>query len=118
SSWDDGGTMRGRSRMQRALLATVLWLAIPALVHGADVALYRIFLTDGSSTVSVGEFARVDDSIVFSAPLGDPTAPSPRVQLITIPAEWVDWPRTDAYAESVRYERYLETRAEADFAAL
>jgi hypothetical protein len=104
--------------MRRALLATALWLAIPALVHGADVALYRIFLTDGSSTVSVGEFARVDDSLVFSAPLTDPAAPSPRVQLITIPAEWVDWPRTEAYAESVRFARYLETRAEADFAAL
>lgn len=115
--------------MRRALLATALWLAIPALAHGADVAdatlardarttLYRIFLTDGSSTVSVGEFARVDDAIVFSAPLTDPAATAPRVQLITIPADWVDWPRTERYAESVRYERYVATRAEADFAAL
>ena len=115
--------------MRRALLATVLWLALPGLVHGADVsdgtaalegptALYRIFLTDGSTLVSAGEFARVGDSVVFSTPLSDPAAVSPKVQLITIPAEWVDWTRTDRYADSVRYERYVRTRAEADFAAL
>jgi hypothetical protein len=115
--------------MRRALLATVLWLALPGLVHGAamsdgtaasddSTALYRIFLTDGSSTVSAGEFARVGEWVVFSAPLTDPAAASPKVQLISIPADWVDWPRTEGYAASVRYHRYIETRAAADFAAL
>ena len=47
------------------------------------VSLFRIFLRDGSSAVSYGEYARLDDEVVFSMPLGT-SARGPRLQLITL----------------------------------
>jgi hypothetical protein len=35
-----------------------------------DASLYRIFLRDGSTIVSYGEFARVSDRVVVSLPVG------------------------------------------------
>ena len=82
-----------------------------------DAALFRVFLKDGSSLVSYGELARVDDRVVFSMP----TSASPRtpqLHLVTISADRVDWDRTTRYAESARATRYIGTRAEADYAQL
>ena len=93
-------------------------IATPALAQtSAAPTLFRVFLNDGSSVVSYGEFARVDDEVVFSMPLGAPNR-EPRLQLITLPASLVNWQRTDRYALSARYQRYAATRGEADFAAL
>ncbi|MGH9409060.1 MAG: hypothetical protein ACRD1V_06365 [Vicinamibacterales bacterium] len=79
--------------------------------------LFRIFLADGSTLVSYGEYARVADQVVFSTPLGADDA-SPRLQLLSIPASAVDWEKTDAYAESARAARYAETGGPQDFAML
>ena len=38
------------------------------------------------------------------------------MHLVTIPSHRVDWPRTEAYAESVRAAAYVATRGDADFA--
>ena len=76
--------------------------------------LFRVFLNDGSSLVSYGEFARLDDSVVFSMPTST-SADVPQLQLINIPSERVDWERTLNYAETVRASRYLATRAQADY---
>jgi len=82
-----------------------------------DVALLRVFLKDGSSVVSYGEYARVGEEVVLSMPLGrDLTRPT--LQLVTLAVTSVDWPRTERYANSVRYQRYVGTRAEEDFARL
>jgi hypothetical protein len=78
----------------------------------ADASLYRVFLTDGTTLVSYGEFARVADRIVVSLPLGA------ALHLLSIPADTVDWEKTDAYAESVRATRYAETRGPDEFALL
>ena len=84
----------------------------------ADAAsLFRVFLKDGQSLVSYGEFARLDDRVVFSMPTSS-SAVVPQLQLISIPSDRVDWPRTLSYAETVRATTYLETRAESDYAAL
>ncbi|HUR35929.1 MAG TPA: hypothetical protein VM032_19130 [Vicinamibacterales bacterium] len=83
----------------------------------ADAPLFRVFLKDGSSLVSFGELARVDDRVVFSMPTSA-SASAPQLQLINIPADRVDWERTVTYAESVRSTRYLATRAAADYALL
>lgn len=84
----------------------------------ADAApLFRVFLTDGRVLVSYGEFARVDDRVVFSTPTST-SAVNPRLQLINVPSERVDWTRTLNYAESLRATRYRATRAEADYAEL
>jgi hypothetical protein len=101
----------------------VLSVVIVALIfgsrigHAADSVLYRLFLQDGTSIISYGEFARVAGRVVLSIPLGDPSQ-SPALQLISIPETSVDWLRTDRYSEAVRAKRYGETRGETDFALL
>ena len=87
----------------------------PAVATGSDSApLFRVFLTDGTSLVSYGELARLDDQVVFSMPTSA-SAEAPQLQLINIPSDRVDWPRTVSYAEGVRATRYLSTRAQADY---
>jgi hypothetical protein len=83
----------------------------------ADATLYRVFLRDGSTIVSYGEFARVGDRVVVSLPLGGDAA-SPNLQLVSVPADAVNWDKTDAYAESARATRYAQTRGPDDFALL
>ena len=82
----------------------------------ATAALFRIFLTDGTSLVSFGEFARVAGRVVFSVPLGE--GPAPRLHLLSIPDNTVNWQRTDEYAAAVRARQYADTRGEKDFVAL
>jgi hypothetical protein len=82
-----------------------------------DAALYRVFLHDGSTLLSYGEFARVADRIVISVPLGA-TPAGPDLHLVSIPADTVDWEKTDAYVDSVRATRYATTRGPDDFALL
>ena len=82
-----------------------------------DVMVFRLFLHDGSTIASYGEFVRVGDDVVVTMPLGsDPV--KPQLQLVTVPATTVDWPRTDKYSASVRYHHYAATRGEDDFAVL
>ena len=82
-----------------------------------DAMLLRLFLTDGTTVVSYGEFARVDDRVIFSMPAGGAGA-EPRLQAVTLPATLIDWPRTERYAASARYQRYAETRGDEDFIRL
>jgi hypothetical protein len=82
-----------------------------------DVTLLRVFLKDGSAVVSYGEYARVGDEVVLSMPLGQDLT-RPTLQLVTLQATSVDWPRTERYAASARYQRYIATRAEEDFAIM
>lgn len=89
----------------------------PAVGAGDDSAFLRIFLKDGSSLVSYGELARLEDRAVFSMPTSASTV-NPQLHLVTLPADRVDWDRTSRYAESARASRYLATRAEQDYAAL
>lgn len=98
-------------------LASAVCLQPP--IRGAEApaaALFRIFLTDGSSLLSFGEFARVADRVVFSVPLGE--GPEPRLHVVSIPQSAVNWAKTDEYAAAVRARRYAETRGEQEFAAL
>ena len=102
----------------RCLIVLLVWLAAANPAHAADEAtLFRVFLTDGSSIVTYGEFARVADQVVLSVPVGG-TVQDPRLQAVTLAASRVDWEKTDRYAASTRYQRYVSTRAEADFQLL
>jgi hypothetical protein len=102
----------------RCLIALLVCVAAANRAHAADEAtLFRIFLTDGSSIVAYGEFARVADQVVLSVPVGG-TAQDPRLHAVTLAASRVDWEKTDRYAASTRYQRYVATRAEADFQQL
>jgi hypothetical protein len=95
-------------------------LVIPfrtAAAAGADEAtLLRVFLTDGTSLVSYGEPARVNDRIIFSMPTA--TTPNPPLHLVNLPAARVDWDRTSRYAATARASHYVQTQAENDYAAL
>jgi hypothetical protein len=80
-------------------------------------ALYRIFLKVGTPLVAFGEFARVGDRVVFTIALGGPAGPA-TMQLVSVPADVVDWDQTNQYADALRYQRYASTQAESDFATL
>lgn len=106
--------------MKAKTLAGVL--AFASLLMGARISradeatLFRVFLKDGGTLVSYGEFARVGDRIVFSMPTGSGNPPP--LHLTTLAADRVDWPRTERYAESARSGRYIETQAENDYTQL
>src|SRR5262245_38832578 len=105
-------------RLMIAGLTALLLAAVPSAVHAAGGAtLFRLFLRDGTSVVSFGEFARLEDEVVFSMPVGGP-ADEPRVQVVSLPSSEIDWTRTDRYAASVRYQQYADTRGEEDFQLL
>jgi hypothetical protein len=100
-------------------VSAVLLLPIASrLGEGADenATLLRVFLRDGSSLVSYGEPARVGDRIVFSMPTA--VTPNPPLHLVNLPAERVDWERTEKYATAARASQYLKSQAEVDYAAL
>jgi len=102
----------------RPWLAGVLCLVAAGAAHAAsDAVLFRVFMRDGTTVVSYGEFARVDDRVVVSMPIGG-SVDEPRLHVAVLPASLVDWPRTERYAASVRYHRYAETRGEEDFQRL
>ena len=55
-------------RLASAFLIWVFALAAP-LRYASDVILYRLFMLDGTTAVSYGEFARIAGTVVFSMPL-------------------------------------------------
>jgi hypothetical protein len=83
----------------------------------ADVTLFRLFLNDGSSLVSYGEFARVNDRVVFSMPTSA-SLEAPQLHLVNIAAARVDWARTNKYADTARAARYVATHGERQYAML
>ena len=99
------------------MLALVCGFAQGAHAAVLDAVLYRIFLADGSSLVSYGEYSRVGGDVVFSLPIGVDLA-DPRLHLVSIPSATIDWHTTDRYAESARSAHYAETRGESDFALM
>ena len=100
-----------------SFVALVWLVAAPAARAAVDATLFRLFFRDGTSVVSYGEFARLDDQVVFSMPVGG-AADQPRLHVVTLPSSQIDWTRTDRYAASARYQRYAETRGEDDFQRL
>jgi hypothetical protein len=96
----------------------VLCLLTSTLAASAadDATLFRVFLKDGRALVSYGEVARVGERVVFSMPTSAGSTPS--LRLVNIPADRVDWDRTDRYAMSARSGHYIETQAENDYTEL
>jgi hypothetical protein len=97
-----------------ALALLLGWTPLAAAAD--DVTMQRVFLTDGSVLVSYGELARIDDRVIFSMPTA--ATPDPPLHLMNLAADRVDWARTNRYAEGARAAHYLNTQAEADYAAL
>ena len=99
-----------------ALLAAVVLAG--AAEAAAATTVGRVYLLDGTTIACAGEYARVDNRIVFSLPLGVEPDGQPRLELVSLPAERVDWTRTERYREAVRAARYAETSGERDFTAM
>ena len=99
-----------------ALVALCLLTAARPSAAAGDATLLRVFLKDGNTLVSYGEFARVGDRVVFSMPAS--AEANPPLHLVDISAESVDWERTDRYTEAARADHYLETQAESDYLSL
>jgi len=111
----------GFARTARTAVAAAIAIAIGVRATAQtpasdDQNLLRVFLRDGRSLVSFGEPARVGDRVVFSMP-ASASADAP-LQLVNLPADRVDWVRTDRYATSMRTKQYIETQAENDYAML
>jgi hypothetical protein len=106
----------------RIWLVAVMCVSIPCAARAdsdsalPEATLFRVFLTNGTSVVSYGELARVDDRVVFSMPVGG-SVREPRLHPVTLAASLVDWARTERYAASARYQQYA-VRAEADYQRL
>lgn len=104
--------------MHRALGVLLLAAFFPSTTFAqaqASRVLFRVFLSDGRVLSSYGEWARLDDRVIFSMPTQLSREPV-ELHLVTIPSQRVDWPRTEQYAESVRAAAYASTRGDADFA--
>jgi hypothetical protein len=108
--------MYSRTLAAVVFAAALLMPVRAASAAGGDATLLRVFLTDGTSLVSYGEPARVNDRVIFSMPTS--AAPDPPLHLVSLPAARVDWDRTTRYAATARASHYVETQAENDFAAL
>jgi hypothetical protein len=108
--------MRSRTLAAVFVAAAVLIPVGAAAADGDAVTLLRVFLTDGTSLVSFGEPARVNDRVVFSMPTA--ITPNPPLHLVDLPLARVDWDRTSRYAATARASHYIATQAESDYAAL
>ena len=113
--------MDSRSWTVSSVLAVCVLLLMPvagvsAAAADEEATLLRVFLRDGTSLISYGEPARVGDRIIFSMPTA--VTPNPPLHLVNLPAERVDWERTDKYSAAARQQHYLNTQAELDFATL
>src|SRR5947209_3876321 len=109
-----------RCTLAGALMAACLLTpmrASAAALAADEATLFRLFLKDGTTLVSYGEFARVGDRVVLSIPTGAPQA-NPALQVVTLAADRVDWDRTNRYADSARAAHYVTSQAELDYAAI
>jgi hypothetical protein len=123
-SSDDSLTLPRRGTYAEWMVRAVIGLVVavfltvqsvsPAAAQAGPSPLLRLFLMDGTSLTSFGEWARMDDKVVFSLPLS--ADPAPEVQLVTLAAARVDWPKTERYAATARAVQYASTRAEDDYA--
>lgn len=104
----------------RKLAGALVVLCLLTIARGSsaadDATVFRLFLKDGSSLTSYGEFARVGDRVIFSMPTS--ASANPTLHLVNIAADRIDWDRTNRYVASARATHYLETQADNDYAAL
>jgi hypothetical protein len=108
----------GALRRRLALVAFLCAFAAPSAARAGDVVLYRVFLLDGTTAVSYGEYARSAGDVVLTVPIGPVDAGTPALRLVSLPETLIDWPRTEAYAEAARAKQFADTRGEAEFARL
>ena len=82
----------------------------------APTATHRVFLTGGEALPTYGEWARIDDRVVFMLVIGD--ADARQLQLMSLPVSAVDLERTNRYTDAVRAAHYAATRGEHEYQAI
>jgi hypothetical protein len=100
------------------LLFVLAFGLLSVCAEADETSLLRVFLRDGTTLTSYGEYARVGNRIVFSMPLGTQPDGRARLQLVSLPEAGVDWARTDGYRDAARASRYAATQGESDFAVM
>ncbi len=106
-------------RVVPVIVAAFVLALVPSFAVAQTAAsrvLFRVFLSDGRVLSSFGEWARIEDRVIFSMPTQLTRDPI-ELHLVSIPSQRVDWPRTELYAESVRAAAYGAARGDADFTA-
>ena len=102
----------------RAFLTALLLLSVAVAGEAQpSTQLYRIFLADGTALASFGEWARVDNRVIFSMPTAPGAGPG-ELHLVSLHVSRVDLARSEQYADAVRAANYAAMRGEADFAHL
>lgn len=82
----------------------------------APVPVFRVFLKDGTALACWGEYARVDDRLVLTVPIGQ--GPRTAYEFVSVPISRVDLVKTERYAEAVRAAQFAATRGASEFTAL
>ncbi len=108
--------MHRRGLAGALVVLCLLTMARRGAAAADDATLFRLFLKDGSTLTSYGEYARVGDRVVFSMPTA--AGAPPPLHLVNIGADQIDWGKTNRYAASARATHYLSTQADNDYAAL
>ena len=93
-----------RDFLARVALVVVTVSAAAGATDAQELPLFRLFMTDGTVVACLGEYARVDASVVCSLPLDQQETTA----LVQLDAKSVDWPRTDRYAASLRAAMYAQ----------
>jgi len=110
------GAMRG------VVLAVVVVLSSAAVAaeQAATSSTFRLFLTDGNALPIYGDYALVEDRVVFMLIVGpaSPGTAAPALHLMSLPVTVVDLDRSARYATAVRASHYAATWGEADYAAI
>lgn len=92
----------------------VALLTVSASAETNQAPLYRIFLGQGADLVSYGDYVLVDDRVIFSLPLTADLSQR-NAQLVSVPADVIDWISTARYADAVRASQHVATRGDVDF---
>jgi hypothetical protein len=110
--------IRNQSMKQLSRLAAVLifCVAVSTPAAASSATLFRVFFIDGTSVVTYGELARVENQVIFSLPVGGP-ADEPRLHTVSLAASFIDWQRTNDHSASTRYQQF-SARAESDYQRL
>jgi len=118
--WHTTRTVRAARRdlIRRLCVCALAVTTIAPHADAAETPLLRVFLNDGTTIACYGEYARAGGRIVMSVPLGQDEDGRPRLQLVSLPEDQIDWARTERYRDASRAAQYAATRGEQDFTAM
>lgn len=104
-------------RAGTVVLAWTLGVGMAMAQDDVSPRAFRLFLLDGSEVATYGEASRVGDDVIAMVPTGLDDADGEALQAVTLPADAVDWARTDEYLRAVRLAQYRAASSEREYAA-